>query len=103
MSPSWTFTENIQMTIFLVKSSTCADSGYQALSHSGHMPRREQRTPRKGLGTRLTEKVPNVSLSLARSGDCLKMPGDEHKSKNKAINHSRLAIISSTMSTVSGP
>ena len=49
-SPSRTFMENIHITILLVKSSACADSGYQALSHSGHMPRRERRTPHKGLG-----------------------------------------------------
>ena len=62
--------------------------------------------PKPSLGgARLTNtlvcmhsKSQNVSLSLAKSGSCLKMPGDEHKTMNRAENHARLAIISSTMS-----
>ena len=34
-----------------------------------------------------------LSLSLARSGGCLKMPGDEHKTINRSKNHARSAII----------
>ena len=39
---------------------------------------------------------PNVSFFLARHRGCLKMPGDEEKSRNRPENHARSAIISST-------
>ena len=41
------------------------------------------------------KRYQNVSLSLARSGGYLKMPGDEQKSINRAENHAWSAIISS--------
>ena len=47
----------------------------------------------------MDKKVPKCfSLSLARNGGCLKMPGDEHKTINRAKKIARSAIISSTMS-----
>ena len=44
------------------------------------------------------KRYPNVSFFLARNGGCIKMPGDEQKSRNRPKNDARSAIISMTMS-----
>ena len=33
------------------------------------------------------KRYPNVSFFLARNGGCIKMPGDEQKSRNRPENH----------------
>ena len=45
----------------------------------------------------MDKKGTKIFLSLVRNGGCLKMSGNEHKTMNRAKNHARSAIISSTM------